>query len=594
MLNPIRTLQVRFSKFLPICFGILLITFASPYSYGQGALGIDPTRRSGEIPPLLEDQPYRKPPGSVLPPLPLPQKEELGQLPLIRIFIREINITGNTVFTREELAEVLESYENRELTNEDLETLRLKLTLFYINNGYVNSGAVIPDQSVADGVITFHIIEGELTRIEVEGNRWFRDSYIRKRLALGAGRPLNINSLQQSLRLLQEDSRIHQVNAELTPGLKPGESFLKAGVKDRFPYGVGMVFNNYQSSTIGAERWTTTVSNQNLLGLGDLLSLSYGGSEGLKRQINASYTIPINARDTTLSLQYRMNDFDVVEEPFAPLDIRTETENYNITLRHPIYRSTNHEFALAITGEQLHSETFLLHEPFSFSAGEKRGKSNITALRFAQEWTNRTQNQVIASRSRFSVGIDVLGATNNRSGNSNGVADGQFFSWLGQFQWARRLKLLDIQTLFRTDIQLANKPLLPLEQIAVGGRYSVRGYRENLMVRDNAFITSFETCVPIVQNKRWADYVELVPFVDYGKSWFGRAWNRKEPHTPDPKAIASIGVGVRWAVTLPEPIQIRPQFEFFWGHRLNNVKTSSGDHDLQDDGIHFQFSLGLF
>ena len=59
------------------------------------------------------------------------------------------------------------------------------LTLHYVNNGYVNSGAVIPDQTVADGVITFDIIEGELTRIDLEGNKWFRDGYIRKRLALG-------------------------------------------------------------------------------------------------------------------------------------------------------------------------------------------------------------------------------------------------------------------------------------------------------------------------------------------------------------------------------------------------------------------------
>jgi hemolysin activation/secretion protein len=249
---------------------------------------------------------------------------------------------------------------------------------------------------------------------------------------------------------------------------------------------------------------------------------------------------------------------------------------------------------MAITGELLSNETSLLYEPFSFTPGEKRGKSNITALRFSQEWMSRTENQVIAARSRFSVGINAFGATDNRhDSNGNDVADGQFFSWLGQFQWARRWGYWGIQSLFRTDIQLANELLLPLERMVVGGRYSVRGYRENQMVRDDVIIASFETRVPIIRNKRWADYVELVPFVDYGKAWFGRAFN-KRTHTPDPKAIASVGVGVRWAVTLPKPFQIRPQFEIFWGHQLNNIETSQGDHDLQDDGIHFQFSLGLF
>ena len=41
---------------------------------------------------------------------------------------------------------------------------------------------------------------------------------------------------------------------------------------------------------------------------------------------------------------------------------------------------------------------------------------------------------MIAARSRFSVGLDVLNATNN----SGPLPDGQFFSWLGQVQAVRR------------------------------------------------------------------------------------------------------------------------------------------------------------
>ncbi len=562
--------------------------------FGQGGLSIDPTRRHRVTPPLLDDKPFRSPTDSVLPPLKPVTPKTSETLPLFRVFIRDIKVTGNTVFSEEELYEITSPYINRELTNEDLESLRLALTLHYVNNGYINSGAVIPDQAVSDGVITFNIVEGELTRIDLEGNRWFRDGYIRKRLLLGSKHPLNINSLQKNLRLLQQDTRIEQINAELRPDVKPGASLLNVGVKDRFPYSARATFDNYQSPNIGSERWTTTISSQNLLGLGDIMSLTYGRSVGLERLVNVWYTIPITARDTTLTLQFRRDDSSVVQEPFNFLDIKSNQEIYNITLRHPFYRSSNQEFSMSITGERQHNETFLLHEPFAFSSGEKRGKSTITALRFSQEWIHRTQKQVIAARSLFSVGIDVLGATNNRSSNRNGVADSQFFSWLGQFQWARKLKYWNIQTLLRTDIQLANKPLLPLEQIAVGGRYSVRGYRENQMVRDNAIIASFETRIPIVRNKRWADYVELVPFVDYGKSWFGRAWNSKNPHTPDPKAIASVGVGIRWAVTLPEPTHIRPEFEIYWGHRLNNIDTSSGEYDLQDDGVHFQLSMNVF
>jgi hemolysin activation/secretion protein len=162
----------------------------------------------------------------------------------------------------------------------------------------------------------------------------------------------------------------------------------------------------------------------------------------------------------------------------------------------------------------------------------------VVPLRFLQEWTYRTQRQVIALRSRLSVGLDTWDATIN---TDKSIPDGKFVSWLGQFQWVRLIDLLDSQLLFRTDLQLSDQSLLPIEQIGVGGRYSVRGYRENSLVSDQAFITSLEARIPIVQNKRWADYLQVCPFFDYG-----RATNKDLPD-PSPKDISSVGLGFRWA-----------------------------------------------
>ena len=100
--------------------------------------------------------------------------------------------------------------------------------------------------------------------------------------------------------------------------------------------------------------------------------------------------------------------------------------------------------------------------------------------------------------------------------------------------------------------RLSDAPLLSLEQISVGGRYSVRGYRENTLLRDQGILTSLETRLPVVRDTFFADYLELAQFFD-----FGRGWNRNRP-TIDPKQIYSVGAGLRWALTLPRPIRIRP------------------------------------
>jgi len=499
-----------------------------------------------------------------------------------RVFVRQIQVTGSTVFSEDALAAVTAPYVNREVTSEELEALRLALTRLYINAGYINSGAVLPDQTVTAGVVTYQIIEGELTSVTLEGHRWFRESYLRKRLTLDVEPPLSIGALQERLQRVQQDERIARLEAELRPGVQLGESTLHVRVEERLPVFVALEFNNYQSPTVGAEQGLITVADRNLTGNGDILSVTYGRSSGLNPQLDASYTLPLSPRETTFGLRYRRNNASVVEATFAPLDIESRSEIVMLSLRQPLYRTLSRELALALSGERLQSQTFLLGEPFSFSPGTTRGVAIDTAVRLAAEWFDRTQNQVLAVRSRFSVGVDALGATCH----SGALPDGRFFAWLGQLQGARRLPVHDIELLVRLDLQLTSDPLLPLEQVGLGGRFSVRGYRENQLVRDNALIASLESRIPLLRNRRWADYVQVVPFVDVGHGW------NHPSATADPTTLASVGLGVRWAATFGTVVPLHPQCEVFWGYKLKDVQTAGGN--LQDKGVHLQCVLTVF
>ena len=519
----------------------------------------------------------------ILPPLPTPPPPELERLPRERVLVREVRVVGSTVFSVDELAKVTAPYLNRELTAENLEALRVALTLLYVNAGYVNSGAILPDQRVVDGVITYQVIEGAVTAIEVGGNRWFRSSYLQKRLALGAGPPVNASVLQQQIQLLLEDPRIRRLHVELLPGLNPGDAVLRASVEDRPPFRASIEFNNHLSPSVGAEQGILTLEDVNLTGNGDILTLRYGGSEGAFPLYDFRYALPFTARDTTLSLRYRKNTFAVLEEPFQELDIESESEIYTIAVRQPVFRTLNSEVAIELIGERLSHETFLLGERFTLVPGARNGRSVVTALRAQLEWVYRTPDQVIALRSRFSAGLNILGATINPKGEP----DGKFFAWLGQAQLVRRLPFLDAQLILRSDLQLADDLLLSLEQVAVGGRYSVRGYRENTLVRDNAFLASLEVRVPLVRNTPWADFLELAPFADYGRGW------RTRSPSPDAEVISSAGIGLRWAVTIAAgPVSLRPQLEVYWGHPWRDRKTPG--NDLQDKGLHLQFVLSAF
>ena len=542
----------------------------------------DPTGRSGKPPAPLKEEfnaPLTAPPSPILPEVPTaPQKPSDSRLGNIRVFVHDIHVTGSTVFSDAELAEVTAPYRNRELTTDDLERVRLALTLLYVNKGYLTSGAIIPDQDVAFGTVVIQMVEGRLARIDVEGNEWFRSSYLRDRVARGVSTPLSIQPLQERIQLLQQDPRIERINAELKPGDVRGDSVLSVRVKDANPFKAWLEFNNYQTPTVGAERGLATVAHQNVTGHGDQFAFTYGRSHGVNPIIDTSYSVPLNAYETTLTAYYRRNAFLVVENPFRSLDLNVDSEIIGIAVRQPVYRTVTDEVALTLTGEHLYLKTTSAFDapglPSLFIAGSSTtGVATVSALRFSQEYTHRSQSLVLAALSRVSVGLNVLGATIN----SGPLPDGQFVSWLGQAQVVKRLDdWWGVQLLGRVAVQVASDRLFALEQMPVGGRFSVRGYRENTLVRDDAVLASFESRFPLLRFASGEDRLQFAQFVD-----FGHAWNAKGD-TPDPQTLASIGAGLRWMI-LP---QERARFEVYWGQQLNHVR--SGEGNLQDHGIHLQ------
>ena len=213
---------------------------------------------------------------------------------------------------------------------------------------------------------------------------------------------------------MQQDRRIERVNAELRPGDQKGESVLNVRVADKQPFHASMEVNNYQTPLVGEIRGVGTLVDNNLTGHGDPLKLSYGQSSGAYPIVDASYALPFNRYGTTFSPYYRRYGFRLIEEPFSPLNIKTDSEIIGMSLRHPIYKTVTDEVALSIIGEHLFTQSFLFdgtpsQVTLNVFPGYQNGVATVSALRFAQDWTHRTLDTVLAVRSRFSVGLERAG-----------------------------------------------------------------------------------------------------------------------------------------------------------------------------------------
>jgi hemolysin activation/secretion protein len=475
-----------------------------------------------------------------------------------------IEVVGHTIF-QAEIAEQVACYQGQAITLSDLFNLRSRITKLYVDAGYVTSGAFIPNnQELNDGQIQIQIIEGQIEALQVNGLRRLREGYIQDRLARAMTVPFNQQDLEEGLQLLQIDPVLARVNAELTAGNGPGKSLLIVDIEESETFSLSLAADNHRSPSIGSSGLNAGFTMTNPLGFGDSLITSYGRTEGLNLY-DVSYFIPVNGRGGTFKLGVSNSDSRIVQDTFRNVGIRSDTTTLTTGFRQPLWQTPTEEFALGLDFDWKHSQSYILESiPFSFSLGPERGRSQVSVLRFYQDWVKRNQSRVLAARAQFSLGLNILGATTNDTGT-----DGQFFSWLGQFQWIEQLspRLL---VLTRLGGQLTPDSLLPIERFSLGGVGTVRGYAQNQMVADNAVTGSLEFRIPLSYDP---NQIQLTPFLDAGVGW-----NNQTPD-PDPSFLLGTGLGLRWSVN--------PSLFLRVDYGIPLISVENTGNSLQENGFYF-------
>ncbi|NJK48782.1 ShlB/FhaC/HecB family hemolysin secretion/activation protein [Candidatus Gracilibacteria bacterium] len=546
-------------------------------------------------------------------PVPLPQQppEEPLKIPPTRspqtpetvsetIVVTDFEFTGNTVFSAEELGkikilgteETIGSIENEAYSFSQLLQIASQVADFYAQKGYRTSGAVISipqeTQRQKKGIVTIQVIEGKLEAIQVREidskMRRRLDSYVEARLGAEIGKPLNVDRTLEALQLLQLDPVIESISARLAAGSQQGSSILEVDYLEADTFNAFINLNNARSPNVGSFQREVGINTTNLTGLADSLRLSYINTDG-SDALNIGYEVPLTSSNGTLRFDFLLNDNRVIEPPLDDInedgnepDITSEFSSYELTYRQPIIRSideqTFREFALGFSASFRDNQVLLFDEfPLSLSADEE-GRTKVFALRFSQDYTKQSADEVFALRSQFSVGLGgVLGSTiKSEIPGVDEIPDSRFFAWRGQGQYVR---LLDTDMVFvlQSNIQIADRGLVPIEQFALGGVGSVMGYRQNLVLTDNGFFAGAEVRLPVLRVPEWQAVLQVIPFVNYGIGW------NTNIDTPDPNDLASVGVGLLWRQG--DDLNIRLD----WGIPLMDVEGEK--RTWQENGFYF-------
>ena len=519
---------------------------------------------------------------SVLPAAPI---DEFGNLiGETEYRIEKIQVVGNSVLSRKELNLILSRYEGRSLGLSELEQLRLEISRIYYTKGYINTGAVLPDQDFNEGVATINIIEGTLSEVEIRGTGAVRTSAIERDIQRGLGAPININDLQYELKKLKRRYPIESVKAQLNPLSNLGEAELQLDVHERTSQFLTLSLNNYRSPSVGGEQVVLSYFDDSLFGVGDDLYLGVSDSEGIEGDIYISYETPITPWETKLALSYSDSNSFVVEAPFDTLDVESVAEYRSLGIRQSVFQSNKNIVEVLVSYAENHSESYLLGERFSFSSGTINGEADTRVASLGAEWIHRGKSFVVASRITMKQGLDQSGATIHEGD----FPDGEFTAINAQIHFVQRFSSLSNSNLqIKLTIQETSDPLLAIEKFGVGGRYSVRGYRENTFVRDKGIVGNIEFHYPLDINLL-SDSASFIAFYDWGESTDNSFVVSGTSLNVDGRSdsISSIGLGLNW-----QPVSWA-EIEFYWANALTEVEFPEED-ELQDNGFHIAANFTL-
>lgn len=543
--------------------GLRTPTFSNRHASGYGQIHFPWLENTGGSTPVFS---------SSSPPEHDPTKAEEGSDDQV-IFVKEFTFLGNTVFSDAELAGALAPFTHRAIPFEALTDAQKTITDLYVNHGYVTSGAYLPlqpNQSLdpRQAEIAIQIKEGAIEEITVTGSPRLR-SYVQNRLQVATSPVFNQGRLEEALRLLQLDPSVETISATLLPGASDSESILQVEAISTPVVTLHARANDFRSPGVGPFERSAGLELRNATGLGERLSLDFSNTDG-SSSLRLDASVPINPHNGELFFQYGDFQGRILSAPFREFfDIRVDSSTYAAGVRQPIRQSISlvdgdprREFlSLSATLERTDSLSTVDGQPTPLSPGANRlGRTGILTAVLSQDYLYEAPGQALALRSSVGIGF-----------NDNPVADFQdFVVFSGHV--AFRQTIGPTSLLLTGRAQLSLDPLIPIQQVGLGGPGSVLGFERDALLSDNALVASAELHIPLVQAGDLQ--IRAIPFANGGRGWNQGAERRLERNT-----LAAVGAGlqidwgplggrINYAIPLTEGPRDPLSFELFLRYGL--------------------------
>ena len=407
-------------------------------------------------------------------PLEISPKEERPVLPSATFPLKEVTITGTTIFQPADFVPIYRGYIDKEISTKDLDAIVKGIVYEYEKKGFLTTNAYIPPQDIKDGRVEIRVVEGKMGNLKIEGNKWFSVGLIKKFFHSKKNQILNINELQRDALRLNSNPDL-EVKTIVSAGETRGTSDITLQVKDKFPWHLGFSEDNQGTLLTGKFRTSFMLRCSNLTGNADTLFLDTLFSNGSFGQ-SANYSIPIGTNGTKLYFDYTFFKMKLGKE-FSVNDITGRTDIYTPRMSWELALTEDYQanFNLGLDIKSIIQK----------QQGQRYADDQLRLPWFGFDFSKLDSTGQTGFSPKFIFGTSgFLGASSrNHPSASRAGTGGSFFKY-SQYLNRTQKMFLGSYLSFRSQFQAASHTLPSSEQIQLGGAYSIRGYPEGNYLAD--------------------------------------------------------------------------------------------------------------
>ncbi len=298
-------------KIFRITFTSSILLFALPLM----AAPVPVTPDAGQTLRELQKQPEQSVPKSVAPLQPETAEPETKTGADLRVMVKALHVTGNSVFASVVLEALLANLVGGEHTLDELNEGAARITAFYHQRGYILARAYLPPQEIKDGTVTIKVLEGHIGEQRIENQSRLSDQRAEEYLkVIKPGDVLQAAPVERALLLLNETPGVGAARATLQPGASVGASDLVVQLIPSAAYTANIQLDNHGNYYTGENRLGAELALNSPFKLGDQITLRALASDQNLTYVYGAYQIPVGGSGLRLGGAYSGTSYSLSKE----------------------------------------------------------------------------------------------------------------------------------------------------------------------------------------------------------------------------------------------------------------------------------------